>query len=90
MPSIHAEEDALAPLLVRDDQHKEPSNSHSDVIRDATIGLADGLTVPFALTAGLSSLGDTKLVILGGLAELFSGASTQLHEFSPTRLRARN
>ena len=36
--------------------------------------LADGLTVPFALTAGLSSLGDTRLVVLGGLAELFAGA----------------
>ena len=32
-----------------------------------------GLTVPFALTAGLSSLGSTRLVVIGGLAELFSG-----------------
>lgn len=38
-----------------------------------TVGFADGLTVPFALTAGLSSLGSTKLVVIGGLAELFSG-----------------
>lgn len=38
------------------------------------IGLSDGLTVPFALTAGLSSLGDAKLVITGGFAELISGA----------------
>ncbi|KAF8330501.1 Ccc1 family [Amanita rubescens] len=45
-----------------------------DIIRDITIGFADGLTVPFALTAGLSSLGSSKLVITGGLAELFSGA----------------
>lgn len=43
------------------------------MIRDITIGFADGLTVPFALTAGLSSLGSTKLVVIGGLAELFSG-----------------
>lgn len=43
------------------------------IISDATIGLADGLTVPFALTAGLSSLGSTKVVILGGLAELLAG-----------------
>lgn len=41
---------------------------------DLIIGLSDGLTVPFALTAGLSSLGDTKLVITGGMAELVSGA----------------
>lgn len=43
------------------------------VISDATIGLSDGLTVPFALTAGLSALGDTRLVIYGGLAELIAG-----------------
>ena len=43
-------------------------------MRDTIIGFADGLTVPFALTAGLSSLGSARLVILGGLAELFSGA----------------
>ncbi|CAH6719140.1 protein Ccc1p [[Candida] jaroonii] len=44
------------------------------VMSDVIIGLSDGLTVPFALTAGLSSLGDTKLVITGGMAELVSGA----------------
>lgn len=31
------------------------------------------MTVPFALTAGLSALGDTKVVIFGGLAELIAG-----------------
>ena len=40
----------------------------------SVIGLSDGLTVPFALTAGLSSLGESKLVILGGFAELIAGA----------------
>ena len=53
------------------------SERHFDygaVIRDITIGFADGMTVPFALTAGLSSLGSSKIVIVGGLAELFSGA----------------
>ncbi|KAK4084624.1 uncharacterized protein Triagg1_1104 [Trichoderma aggressivum f. europaeum] len=45
----------------------------TDVLRDVIIGFSDGLTVPFALTAGLSSLGSTKLVIMGGMAELFSG-----------------
>merc|ERR1711939_1151641 len=44
------------------------------VISDATIGLSDGLTVPFALTAGLSALGNTKVVIYGGFAELIAGA----------------
>ena len=40
----------------------------------SVIGLSDGLTVPFALTAGLSSLGESRLVILGGIAELIAGA----------------
>lgn len=44
------------------------------MISDLIIGLSDGLTVPFALTAGLSSLGDSKVVITGGFAELISGA----------------
>ena len=43
-------------------------------ISDAIIGLSDGLTVPFALTAGLSALEDTKVVVFGGLAELIAGA----------------
>lgn len=45
-----------------------------DIIRDVVIGLSDGLTVPFALTAGLSSLGESRLVVLGGIAELIAGA----------------
>ena len=44
------------------------------MISDAIIGLSDGLTVPFALTAGLSVLGNARLVTLGGLAELMAGA----------------
>jgi vacuolar iron transporter family protein len=44
------------------------------IISDAILGLSDGLTVPFALSAGLSALGDTKVVVLGGLAELAAGA----------------
>ncbi|KAI6038590.1 VIT family-domain-containing protein [Pisolithus marmoratus] len=45
-----------------------------DVVRDIVIGLSDGLTVPFALTAGLSSLGQSRFVVMGGLAELIAGA----------------
>lgn len=55
---------------------EEEKNSHVDprVISDAIIGLSDGLTVPFALTAGLSALGDTQVVVFAGLAELTAGA----------------
>ncbi|KAK1775449.1 VIT family-domain-containing protein [Copromyces sp. CBS 386.78] len=49
------------------------SNPLDGLFRDIILGFSDGLTVPFALTAGLSTLGSTKLVIMGGLAELFSG-----------------
>ncbi|KAF2170121.1 hypothetical protein M409DRAFT_36014 [Zasmidium cellare ATCC 36951] len=54
--------------------HKERHTGHSVFIRDSIIGFADGLTVPFALTAGLSALGDSKIAFLGGLAELFAGS----------------
>jgi hypothetical protein len=40
---------------VRATIHDEKHGNHSDIIRDMIIGFADGLTVPFALTAGLSS-----------------------------------
>ena len=43
-------------------------------LSDFTLGFSDGLTVPFALTAGLSSLGRTDTVISGGLAELCAGS----------------
>lgn len=54
---------------------KEPSRIiDGRTVSDAIIGLSDGMTVPFALTAGLSALGDTKVVVFGGLAELIAGA----------------
>lgn len=54
-------------------QRSESTADYGDILRDIIIGFSDGLTVPFALTAGLSTLGSAKLVIMGGLAELFSG-----------------
>ncbi|PPJ53944.1 hypothetical protein CBER1_05846 [Cercospora berteroae] len=54
--------------------HSEHHARNGIFVRDSIIGFADGLTVPFALTAGLSSLGSSKIVILGGLAELFAGS----------------
>lgn len=43
-------------------------------LSDFTIGFADGVTVPFALTAGLSSLGRVQTVIYAGAAELCAGS----------------
>ncbi|KAI0015035.1 VIT family-domain-containing protein [Xylariomycetidae sp. FL0641] len=50
------------------------SFSLSRFLADFTLGFADGLTVPFALTAGLSSLGQANTVILAGMAEICAGS----------------
>ncbi|CAO3663919.1 unnamed protein product [Umbelopsis vinacea] len=54
--------------------HREEHFEQPELVRDCILGLSDGLTVPFALAAGLSSLDNTKIVIYGGVAELVSGA----------------
>ena len=48
--------------------HMEEHFSRPELVRDCILGLSDGLTVPFALAAGLSSLGDSRIVIFGGIA----------------------
>lgn len=57
-----------------DSERKSSRFIDGRTVSDAIIGLSDGMTVPFALTAGLSALGDTKIVVFGGLAELIAGA----------------
>ncbi|GAM87412.1 hypothetical protein ANO11243_054360 [Dothideomycetidae sp. 11243] len=44
------------------------------VLKTFIIGFSDGVTVPFALTAGLSSLEDSRIIIIAGLGELIAGA----------------
>ncbi|KAK4221329.1 VIT family-domain-containing protein [Podospora fimiseda] len=51
-----------------------PKISLQTFASNLTLGFADGLTVPFALTAGLSSLGNTKTVIYAGMAEICAGS----------------
>lgn len=73
-PELERPWDTETLILPHDEQPQSPPRfDYADVLRDVIIGFSDGLTVPFALTAGLSSLGSTRLVIMGGLAELFSG-----------------
>lgn len=44
-------------------------------VRDVVIGMADGLTVPFALAAGLSGAVDsTGVIVVAGLAEIAAGS----------------
>jgi len=43
----------------------------SEIVRDIVIGMSDGLTVPFALAAGLSGAVDsTNIIMTAGLAEI--------------------
>jgi VIT1/CCC1 family predicted Fe2+/Mn2+ transporter len=56
-------------------EHKEEHFSGSDVVRDVVIGMADGLTVPFALAAGISgALTSSHIVVTAGLAEIAAGS----------------
>lgn len=55
--------------------HTERHFTASESVRDVVIGMADGLTVPFALAAGLAgAVDDTGLVVTAGLAEIVAGA----------------
>ncbi len=55
--------------------HTEIHFRSSAVIRDIVIGMADGLTVPFALAAGLSGAIDTtRVIVVAGLAEIAAGS----------------
>lgn len=54
--------------------HHEHHNTSSESLRDFVIGMADGLTVPFALVAGLAGAVDsTNLIITAGVAEIAAG-----------------
>jgi VIT1/CCC1 family predicted Fe2+/Mn2+ transporter len=56
-------------------ENKEQHFQSSEVVRDFVIGMSDGLTVPFALAAGLSGAVDsTSIVITAGLAEIAAGS----------------
>lgn len=55
--------------------HKEEHLSSSAFITDIVIGMSDGLTVPFALAAGLSGAVDNNtLVVTAGIAEIVAGS----------------
>ena len=56
-------------------RHVEHHFTGSELVRDIVIGMSDGLTVPFALAAGLSGIANsTAIVITGGLAEIAAGS----------------
>ncbi len=55
--------------------HIERHFTAGEVVRDVVIGMSDGLTVPFALAAGLSGAVDNShIVVVAGLAEIAAGS----------------
>ncbi|MFN8166113.1 MAG: VIT1/CCC1 transporter family protein [Bacteroidia bacterium] len=55
--------------------HQEEHLESSETIKDIVIGMSDGLTVPFALAAGLSSaVTSNGIIITAGLAEIIAGS----------------
>jgi vacuolar iron transporter family protein len=55
--------------------HVETHFESTELVRDVVIGMSDGLTVPFALAAGLSgAIGSSHIVVLAGLAEIAAGS----------------
>ena len=55
--------------------HSESHFLASETIRDVVIGMSDGLSVPFALAAGLSAaIASAGIIVTAGLAEIAAGA----------------
>jgi VIT1/CCC1 family predicted Fe2+/Mn2+ transporter len=54
--------------------HIEKHFTASATVRDIVIGMSDGLTVPFALAAGLSAVATSAVVVTAGLAEIAAGS----------------
>jgi len=55
--------------------HAETHFEASETVRDVVIGMSDGLTVPFALAAGLSgTVSQTGIIVIAGLAEIAAGS----------------
>ncbi|MDO8691392.1 MAG: VIT1/CCC1 transporter family protein [Dehalococcoidia bacterium] len=56
-------------------RHLEQHFTAPEIVRDIVIGMADGLTVPFALAAGLSgAVATTGIIVTAGLAEISAGS----------------
>ena len=55
--------------------HVESHLKSSHLLRDVVIGMSDGLTVPFALAAGLSGAVDSSsIIVIAGIAEIAAGS----------------
>src|SRR5580765_7982396 len=55
--------------------HEEKHLRNSDFLTDVVIGMSDGLTVPFALAAGLSgAVSSNSIIVIAGIAEIAAGS----------------
>src|SRR5204863_2125860 len=55
--------------------HEEQHLKSSDLLTDIVIGMSDGLTVPFALAAGLSgAVSSPGIIVIAGIAEIAAGS----------------
>jgi VIT1/CCC1 family predicted Fe2+/Mn2+ transporter len=55
--------------------HEEEHLQSSDFLRDVVIGMSDGLTVPFALAAGLTgAVASSSIIVIAGIAEIEAGS----------------
>ena len=60
---------------MHDHHHEEKHIQSSDLIRDVVIGMSDGLTVPFALAAGLTgAVTSSSIIVIAGIAEIVAGS----------------
>lgn len=60
---------------VRHSRHVEQHFTGSESVRDVVIGMSDGLTVPFALAAGLSgAIASSTIIVTAGMAEIAAGS----------------
>ncbi len=61
--------------LSQNGRHVEKHFQSTETVRDIVIGMSDGLTVPFALAAGLTgAIAQSHLVVTAGLAEIAAGS----------------
>ena len=68
---ITAAGDSLVPTT----PHLEKHFTAGDTVRDIVIGMSDGLTVPFALAAGLTgAIAESRLIVTAGFAEIPAGS----------------
>ncbi|HEY5370308.1 MAG TPA: VIT1/CCC1 transporter family protein [Hanamia sp.] len=60
---------------MHDHHHEEEHLRSSDFLRDVVIGMSDGLTVPFALAAGLTGAAtSSSIIVIAGIAEIVAGS----------------